>query len=95
MVISKGGVNQSNAFHANGNPMRIPDKWPMRLDCGMINLVMNNKTRGPKLTGSLEQFTGQITAEYMLSEDGLFLHKVTHNGVLLPGQIRLHEGKCA
>ena len=48
-----------------------------------------------KLTGNMEQFTGQITAEYMLSKDGLFLHKVTHNGILLPGQIRLYEGKCA
>lgn len=48
-----------------------------------------------KLTKNMDYKTGPITAEYFLTNDGLYLDKVTHNGAALPGQIRLHKGQCA
>ncbi len=47
-----------------------------------------------KLTGGGNHLTGQITSEYLLRNDGLYLDKVTHDGVSLQGQIQLYEGSC-
>lgn len=46
-----GGVNQFNAFHANGYPTIRPDKCPKNDDRGMIIFVINNNIIGPKLIG--------------------------------------------
>ena len=48
-----------------------------------------------KLTGTVDHLTGRVTAEYLLTNDGLYLDKVTHNGALLSGRIQLHKGRCA
>ncbi len=38
---------------------------------------------------------GQITAEYVLAHDGLFLDQVTHNGNPLDGRVQLFQGQCS
>lgn len=42
-----------------------------------------------------QHLQGQITAEYFLAHDGLFLEQVTHNGSPLDGRVQLFKGQCS
>lgn len=73
-----------------GNLIRIFRKnTDISLLAGLRNMIQNE--------GNMDQqnISGQIKAEYLLADDGLFLDQVTHNGNPLHGRIRLYNGQCS
>ena len=73
-----------------GNLIRIFRKnTDISLLAGLRNMIQNE--------GNMDQqnISGQIKAEYLLADDGLFLDQFTHNGNPLHGRIRLYNGQCS